>query len=75
VGYLWLVARPQNPLNLEESEVNPQEHLPTATTEITQIEAVSEGLLDENHQAKWHEFTFDVGMSFISYPLVLTPLI
>jgi hypothetical protein len=22
-----------------------------------------------------HEFTFDVGMSFISYPLLLTPLI
>jgi hypothetical protein len=22
-----------------------------------------------------HEFTFDVGMNFISYPLVLTPLV
>jgi hypothetical protein len=22
-----------------------------------------------------HEFTFDVGISFISYPLVLTPLV
>jgi hypothetical protein len=22
-----------------------------------------------------HEFTFDIGMDFISYPLVLTPLV
>jgi hypothetical protein len=46
---------PQNPLNQEESEVNPQEHLPMETTENIQIEAVSEGLLDQDHQAKGHK--------------------
>jgi hypothetical protein len=43
MDYPWLEASPQNPLNQEESEVNPQEHLPMETTENTQIEAVSEG--------------------------------
>jgi hypothetical protein len=52
MDYPWLEASPQNPLNQEESEVNPQEHLPMETTENTQIEAVSEGLLDQDHQAK-----------------------
>jgi hypothetical protein len=42
-------------LNQEESEVNPQEHLPLETTENTQIEAVSEGLMDQGHQAKRHK--------------------
>jgi hypothetical protein len=46
---------PQNPLNQEESEVNHQEHLPMETTEITQIKAISEGLLDQDHQAKRHK--------------------
>jgi hypothetical protein len=46
---------PQNPLNQEESEVNPQEHLPMKTTKNTQIEAVSEGLLNQGHQAKRHK--------------------
>jgi hypothetical protein len=45
---------PQNLLNQEESEVNPQEHLHMETTEITQIETVSEGWLDQDHQAKRH---------------------
>jgi hypothetical protein len=55
VAYTWLEARPQNPLNQEELKVNPQEHLPMETTENTQIEAVSEGLLDQYHQAKRHK--------------------
>jgi hypothetical protein len=42
-------------INQEESEVNPQEYLPMKTTEITQIEAISEGLLDQDHQAKRHK--------------------
>jgi hypothetical protein len=46
---------PQNPLNQEESEVNPEEHLPMETTENTQIEVVLEGLLDQDHQAKRHK--------------------
>jgi hypothetical protein len=45
---------PQNPINQEESEVNPQENLPMETTENTQIEAVWEGLFDQDHQAKRH---------------------
>jgi hypothetical protein len=55
VGYLGLKLGHQNPLNQEESEVNPQEHLPMETTKNTQIEAVSEGLLDKGHQAKRHK--------------------
>jgi hypothetical protein len=43
---------PQNPLNQEESKVNPQEHLPMETTENTQVEAVLEGLFDQDHQAE-----------------------
>jgi hypothetical protein len=39
----------------EESEVNPQEHLPMETTENSQIEAISEGLLEQDHQAKRHK--------------------
>jgi hypothetical protein len=46
---------PQNPLNQEESEVNAQEHLPMETTEITQIEAILEGLLDQDHQVNRHK--------------------
>jgi hypothetical protein len=46
---------PKNPLNQEESKVNHQEHLPIETTKNTQIEAVSKGLLDLDHQAKRHE--------------------
>jgi hypothetical protein len=46
---------PQNPLNQEESKDNPQKHLPMETTENTQIEAVLEGLLDQDHQAKRHK--------------------
>jgi hypothetical protein len=45
----------QNPLNQEESEVNPQEYLPIETTKNTQIEAVLEGLLDQDYQAKRHK--------------------
>jgi hypothetical protein len=41
-------------------EVNPQEHLPMETTENTQIEVVSEGLLDQGHQAKRHVLTRDI---------------
>jgi hypothetical protein len=36
-------------------EVNPQEHIPKETTENTQIEAVSEGLLDQGNQARRHK--------------------
>jgi hypothetical protein len=32
-------------------------------------------LLTVNFRQPSHEFTFDVGMNFISYPLVLTPLV
>jgi hypothetical protein len=39
----------------EESEVNPQEHLPMETTKNIKIEAVSEGLLDQDHQVKRHD--------------------
>jgi hypothetical protein len=46
---------PQNPLNQEELEVNPQEQFPMETTESTQIEAVSEGLLGQGHQTKRHK--------------------
>jgi hypothetical protein len=42
----------QDLLNQEESKDNPQEHLPMETTKNTQIEAISEGLLDQGHQAK-----------------------
>jgi hypothetical protein len=41
--------------HLRESEGNPQEHLPMETNENTQIEAISEGLVDEDHQAKKHK--------------------
>jgi hypothetical protein len=46
-----------------------------------------EGLLEDEHGLSMgemmmvkfrqpsHEFTFDVGMNFISYPLVLTPMV
>jgi hypothetical protein len=45
-----------------------------------------EGLLEDEQGLAWgmltvkfcqpsHEFTFGVGISFISYPLVLTPLV
>jgi hypothetical protein len=33
------------------------------------------GVLTVKFRQPSHEFTFGVGMSFISYPLVLTPLI
>jgi hypothetical protein len=36
-------------------EVNPQEHLPINSTENHQIIAVSEGLLEQDHQAKRHK--------------------
>jgi hypothetical protein len=45
----------QNPLNQEELEVSPQEHLPMETTENIQIGSISEGLLDQGHQAKRHK--------------------
>jgi hypothetical protein len=45
---------PQNPLNQEESKVNPQEHLLKNSTENHQIKAISEGLLEQTHQAKRH---------------------
>jgi hypothetical protein len=32
-------------------------------------------LLMVNFYQRSHEFAFDVGMNFISYPLVLTPLV
>jgi hypothetical protein len=32
-------------------------------------------MLRMNFRQPSHEFTFGVGMSFISYPLVLTPLV
>jgi hypothetical protein len=32
-------------------------------------------MLMVNFRQPSHEFTFGVGMSFISYPLVLTPLV
>jgi hypothetical protein len=38
-----------------ESEVNPQEHLPKKSTKNHQIEAVSEDLLEQDHQAKRHK--------------------
>jgi hypothetical protein len=31
--------------------------------------------LDEQIRQPSHEFTFDVGISFIPYPLVLTPVV
>jgi hypothetical protein len=46
---------PQNLPNQEESEVNPQEHLPKNPTEKHKIEAVLEGLLDQDHEAKRHK--------------------
>jgi hypothetical protein len=46
---------PKNLSNQEESEVNPQENLPKHTIENHQIEAVSEGLLEQDHQAKRHK--------------------
>jgi hypothetical protein len=55
VGYPWLELGPQNPLNQEESKVNPQEHFPKKTTENTQTEAVSKGLLHQGHKAKRHK--------------------
>jgi hypothetical protein len=33
------------------------------------------GLLTVKFRQPSHEFTFGVGMSFITYPLVLTPLV
>jgi hypothetical protein len=36
--------------------------------------SMGEMLMVKFHQPS-HEFTFGVGMSFISYPLVLTPLV
>jgi hypothetical protein len=36
--------------------------------------SMGEMLMVKFHQPS-HEFTFDVGMNFISYPLVLTPLV
>jgi hypothetical protein len=54
VGYPCNKLGPQNPLNQEESKVKSQEHLPMETTENIQIEDVSEGLLDQDHQAKRH---------------------
>jgi hypothetical protein len=32
-------------------------------------------MLTVNFRQPSHEFTFNVGMNFISYPLVLTPLV
>jgi hypothetical protein len=32
-------------------------------------------LLTVKFRQRSHEFTFDVGMSFVSYPLVLTPVV
>jgi thymidylate synthase len=32
-------------------------------------------MLTVNFRQRSHEFTFGVGMNFISYPLVLTPLV
>jgi hypothetical protein len=36
---------------------------------------LSKALLTVNFRQPSHEFTFSVGMNFISYPLVLTPLV
>jgi hypothetical protein len=45
---------PKNLPNQEESEVNAQERLPKHSTENHQIEAVSEGLFEQDHQARMH---------------------
>jgi hypothetical protein len=55
LGYLWLKARSPKLTQQEELEVNPQEYLLIETTENAQIEAVSEGLLDQDHQEKRHK--------------------
>jgi hypothetical protein len=38
-------------------------------------ESILEALLTVKFRQPSHEFTFGVGMSFISYPLVLTPMV
>jgi hypothetical protein len=38
---------------------------------VTRVSFASRGSVRREY---WHEFTFGVGMSFIPYPLVLTPL-
>jgi hypothetical protein len=53
--YLWLETRSQYVPNQEESEVNPQEQLSMNSTENHQIEAVSEGLMEQSHQEKRHK--------------------
>jgi hypothetical protein len=40
-----------------------------------QIEERGPGLLTVKIRQPSHEFTFGVGMSFIPYPLVLTPVV
>jgi hypothetical protein len=42
---------------------------------INWLTAPSNQVLTVKFRQPSHEFTFGVGMSFISYPLVLTPLI
>jgi hypothetical protein len=55
VGYPWLEARSPKPTQSRGIESQPSEHLPKETIENTQIEAVSEGVLDQGHQAKRHK--------------------
>jgi hypothetical protein len=40
-----------------------------------EYDCIARGLLTVNFRQPSHEFTFGVGINFISYPLVLTPMI
>jgi hypothetical protein len=71
-----LVSFPQSPLLQTWMFAVPQTTTPqsvAATTFLEQLQMAT--LLTVKFRQPSHEFTFGVGMTFISYPLVLTPLV
>jgi hypothetical protein len=55
LGNLYLKGSIPKCIQREESKVNYQEHLFSSSSKNHQIEAVSEGLLEQDHQAKRHK--------------------
>jgi hypothetical protein len=61
-------------VHLKVKDIKTIEELPKLTKNPWQKKE-TRWLLTVKFRQPSHEFTFSVGMSFISYPLVLTPLI
>jgi hypothetical protein len=64
--------------------VPPAEHVPTTSTTVVDGPSPTPTTTNQDHgeavltvkiRQPSHEFTFGVGMTFVSYPLVLTPVV